>query len=80
MASAWGARRHRPGVIDAPILLLRGEFADPAAWAARTSGEVVVVDITGDHRAMLDPPHVERLGVALETGLRRLEDGLPCPA
>jgi acyl-coenzyme A synthetase/AMP-(fatty) acid ligase/thioesterase domain-containing protein/acyl carrier protein len=77
VASAWGARFHRPGVIQAPILLLRGEIADPAPWAVRTSGGLVVREITGDHRAMLDPPHVERLGVEVEAGLRRLEDGLP---
>jgi thioesterase domain-containing protein/acyl carrier protein len=77
VVSAWGARRHPPGIIEAPILLLQGELADPSAWASRTTGEVVVVDITGDHRAMLDPPHVAVLGAQLEAGLQRLEARSP---
>jgi thioesterase domain-containing protein len=73
VASAWGARRHRPTPITAPILVLRGELAEPGEWASRTSGDVLTVDISGDHRAMLDPPHVEGLGAQLEAGLQRLE-------
>jgi acyl-coenzyme A synthetase/AMP-(fatty) acid ligase/thioesterase domain-containing protein/acyl carrier protein len=77
VASAWGARRHRATVIEAPILVLQGELADPTAWQARTSGEVLAVAITGDHRAMLDPPHVLQLGAELEAGLQRLEARSP---
>ena len=76
-ASRWGAKRHRPAVIEAPIVVLRGELADPEMWRPLTSGEVLTIEITGDHRAMLDPPHVERLGAELEAGLQRLEARSP---
>ncbi len=75
--SAFGARRHRPTPIDVPIVVLRSEVADPTQWEALTTIGVHVEDVTGDHLAMLHPPHLATLAEVLERSVQRLEGRRP---
>ncbi len=70
---AAGTRVHRPTPIAVPIVVARADLARPERWVPLTTAGVRVVDVPGDHRSMLYPPHATALGERLEPRLQELD-------
>ncbi len=74
------ANRYRPPPYRGEVLLLRAEDAErdwdgASGWRDVVKGRLTVLDVPGDHVGMLKSPHVEQLGQALTSALKRVQQG-----
>ena len=75
------ARAHRPGRVHCPMLLFSATRNPPALaqkldiWRRYVDGPIEAVELDCDHRYMLVPGPIARIGPALTTALARTAAG-----
>ena len=79
------ARAHRPGRVHCPVLFFAASRNPPTLaekldrWRSFTDGPVEAVELDCDHRYMLLPEPMARLGPALSDRLTRAAQASPAP-
>lgn len=79
------ARTHQPGRVHSPMLFFSASRNPPAlaekldAWRPYVDGPIEAVELDCDHRYMLLPGPVSRLGPALSDRLARLAEDMKSP-
>jgi thioesterase domain-containing protein len=72
------ARTHQPGRLHCPLLFFSATRNPPSlaekiqSWRSFVDGPIEVLELDCDHRYMLLPEHVSRIGPALSDGLARV--------
>ncbi|MBK4989947.1 non-ribosomal peptide synthetase [Pseudomonas sp. S36] len=82
LAHGRALAHYRPAPVDVPVYLLRaregGEEHPSLGWRETLPGQqLVVVDVPGDHRTLMQAPHVATVGQALSEAIAGC---LPIPA